>query len=140
MKIGNQLKKFSNGLVLHYLQGRTVEQAVQEGERAALPEDLLLFPRMMFSVTSAAGAVFLRAKTLDEVLDALVQEGAPRDEAKVPVSEALRFMRALKAQYGEDGPVPQTSVPWFAYEELTANLRIDSKRGRGRFPKQRPTA
>ena len=111
------LEKLSKGLVLHYLQGRTVEQAVQEGERAGLPEDLLLFPRMMFSVTSAAGAVCLGAKTLDEVLDQLAEEGAPREEAWVFVSMALDFMRALTAQYGEDGRVPQTTVPWFEYEE-----------------------
>lgn len=115
LKISSKLETMAKGLVLHYLQGRTVEQAVQEAERAGLPEDLLLFPGMMFNVTSAAGAVFCGGKTLDKVLNRLERQGAPREEARLLVSVALGFMRALAKQYGEEAPVPQTSSPWFEY-------------------------
>lgn len=71
---------------------------------------------MMFSVTSAAGAVHLGARTLDDVLDQLMEEGAPRNEVHVLVSLAVDLMRTLMTEYGEEEQVPETTVPWFDYE------------------------
>ncbi len=72
MNPGSPLEKMAKGLVLHYLQGATVEKAVNIGREAGVPDELLeSFPGMMFQATSAACAVNLGEKTLAEVVDML---------------------------------------------------------------------
>jgi len=112
---GRPLEKMAKGLVHHYLRGGTIEQAVQSAEQAGLPQDLLVFPGMMFSATSAACAVSLGAKTIAETVEALRQEGAPEDDARVLVTLALNYIRTLAAAGDENQPIPPMSAPWFEF-------------------------
>jgi len=112
---GRPLEKMAKGLVHHYLRGGTVEQAVQSAEQAGLPQDLLVFPGLMFSATSAACAVSLGAKTMADTVEALRQEGAPEDDARVLVTLALNYIRTLAAAGDENQPIPPMSAPWFEF-------------------------
>src|SRR6266571_1183363 len=109
------LEKMAQGLVHHYLRGGTIEQAVHLAEQAGLPQDLLAFPGMVFSATSAACAVWLGAKTVAETVEALRQDGAPEDDARVLVTLALNYIRTLAAAGDEKQPIPPMSTPWFEF-------------------------
>lgn len=118
MNPGSPLEKMAKGLVVHYLQGATVEQAVNTGREAGLPGELLeSFPGMMFQATSAACAVNLAEKTLAEVLDTLAEQGAPREEAEALVRFALNFIQSMAVNGGDERQVPSSKTPWFAYQE-----------------------
>lgn len=115
MSIGSIMQRMCKGLVLHYLQRRTVEDAVRAGREAGLPDELLAsLPGMMFEATSAACAVHLGAKTRADVLDTLVERGAPREDVGVLIDLALDFIAAIAAD-GDDRPMPASTEPWFAY-------------------------
>jgi hypothetical protein len=105
------------GLVLHFLHGGTIEEAVSSGREAGLPEEFLnSFPGMMFEATSAACAVSLNEKTVDQVLDTLVERGAPRKDVEILVRAALEFIRSMGADGGDAQPVPHSKKPWYAYQ------------------------
>ena len=112
---GRPLESMAKGLVHHYLRGGTIEQAVHSAQQAGLPEDLLVFPGMMFSATSAACAVKLGAKTLAQTIETLKQEGAPEDDARVLVTLALNYIKTLYATGDENQPIPPMSAPWFEF-------------------------
>ena len=117
MSLGG-LENMAKGLVLHYLHGGTIEEAVSTGREAGLPEEFLdSFPGMMFQATSAACAVSLNEKTVAEVLDTLVERGAPRKDAAIVVRAALKFIRSMAADGGDARPVPHSKRPWYAYKE-----------------------
>ena len=107
----------TQGLVQHFLQGATVEQAVQTGREAGLPEELLeSLPGMVFQATSAAGAVYLGEKTFTHVVGTLVERGAPTQDAEVLVKISLEYIQQMAVTSGHDQPVPKTTSPWFACE------------------------
>jgi hypothetical protein len=112
---GRPLEKMAKALVHHYLRGGTIEQAVRLAEQAGLPQDLLAFPGMMFSATSAACAVSLGAKTMAETLETLKHEGAPEDDARVLLTLALNYIRTLAAAGDENQPIPPMNAPWFEF-------------------------
>jgi hypothetical protein len=115
MRGGSTMEGMCKGLVLHYLQRRTVEDAVRVGREAGLPEELLRsLPGMMFEATSAASAVHLGERTRAEVLDALVERGAPKEDAGVLVDLALEFIRVIAVD-GDERPMPTSEEPWFVY-------------------------
>ncbi|MFM9887850.1 MAG: hypothetical protein ACKVQT_32895 [Burkholderiales bacterium] len=117
MNPDGNLEKMARGLVLHYLQGGTVEEAVITGREAGLPEELLeSFPGMMFQATSAACAVNFVEKTLAEVLDMLAKRGAPRGEAEILVKVALQFIQGMAASGGDQRPIPHSKTAWYAYD------------------------
>jgi hypothetical protein len=108
----------AKGLVLHYLQGGTIDQAVRVGREAGLPEELLeSLPGMVFQATSAACAVHMGEKTFAHVIAMLVETGAPQQDAEVLVNLALEHLRQMTVDGGDDRPVPKTTRPWFACEE-----------------------
>lgn len=118
MNPGSPLDKMAKGLVLHYLQGATVDEAVTTGREAGLPDELLeSFPGMMFQATSAACAVNFAEKTLAEVLDVLAERGAPSEDAEALVRFALNFIQNMAANGGDERPVPSSKTPWFAYQD-----------------------
>lgn len=66
----------------HFLQSRTVEEAVHVGRKAALPDELLdSFPWMMFQAMSTACVVHFGEKTLPEILEMLVERSTPKTDA-----------------------------------------------------------
>jgi hypothetical protein len=112
------LENMAKGLVLHYLHGGTIEEAVSTGREAGLPEEFLdSFPGMMFQATSAACAVNLNEKTVAEVLDTLTERGAPSKDAEILVRAALKFIQSMAADGGDARPVPRSTKAWYAYEE-----------------------
>ena len=117
MTIHGEVERLAKGLVLHFLQGKTVDEAVHLGREANMPRELLDFPSMTFQATSAAGAVHTGERTLSQVLDAMVERGAPREEAECLVKLALDVMIELEADGGPDRPVPASDGKWFEYEE-----------------------
>ena len=105
------------GLVTHLLQGRTIEQAIEEGREVGMPEELLdSLPGMVFEATSAAGAVHVGERTMAQVLDVMVERGAPREDAEELVRLVLDFIAALETEIGSDKPVPNSGRRWFEYE------------------------
>ena len=116
MEINDALRNMAKGLLLHYLQGRTVDAAIEEGEEAGLPSELLeCFPGVMFQVTIAAASVQSGQYTLSEGIGRLIREGARKKDAEKLVGLALDFMREIMADGGEERPVPDTGKPWFRY-------------------------
>ena len=112
---GRPLENMAKGLVHHYLRGGTVQQAVQLAEQAGLSQDLLVFPGMMFSATSAASAVWLGEKTVTQTVKALKRDGAPENDARVLVTLALNYIRTLAAAGDENQPIPPMRAPWFEF-------------------------
>jgi hypothetical protein len=116
VEINDALRNMAKGLLLHYLQGRTVDAAIEEGEEAGLPSELLeCFPGVMFQVTIAAASVQSGQYTLSDVIGRLIREGARKKDAEKLVGLALDFMREIMADGGEERPVPDTGKPWFRY-------------------------
>ena len=112
------------GLALHYLQRRSVQEAIEKGQQAGVPAELLdSLPGMMFDVTAAAGAVVIGERKFDDVVDQLwsrtlkhaVIDGFSRQDASTLVAITLAFMRELFADGGDDRPVPDSGEPWFEY-------------------------
>ena len=122
--MSDALDNILKGLVLHYLHQGTVQDAVKQGREAGVPAELLeSLPVMMFEVTSAAGAVFAGARTLDDVLDQM-SEGASaiKNEKEVArmniarlIQVALEFMKELADDRGPDSPLPEMTMPWYKY-------------------------
>ena len=122
--MSDALDNILKGLVLHYLHQGTVQDAVKQGREAGVPTELLeSLPAMMFEVTSAAGAVFAGARTLDDVLDQM-SEGASAIENEKEVARmniarliqvALEFMKKLAGDRGLDSPLPEMTMPWYKY-------------------------
>jgi len=119
----------AKGLVLHYLHGATVDQAVRVGREAGLPEELLeSLPGMVFQATSAACAVNLGEKTFPHVITMLVERGAPEEDAEVLVRFALDYIRQMAGDGGDDRLVPKTTRPWFACEVWDPTSRFTCRR------------
>jgi len=124
------LDNILKGLVLHYLHQGTVKDAVKQGRDAGVPAELFeTLPVMMFEVTSAAGAIFAGARTLDDVLDQM-SEGASTIEEKKEVARtniarliqvALEFMNELAGERGSDSPLPEMNRPWYKYGDKEEN-------------------
>ena len=52
VEINDVLRNMAKGLILHYLQGRTVDAAIAEGKEGGLPAALVdCLPGVMFQVT-----------------------------------------------------------------------------------------
>jgi hypothetical protein len=116
MEINDVLRNMAKGLVLHYLHRRTVDAAVAEGKEAGLPSVLVeCFPGVMFQVTIAAAAVHTGQHTFNDMIGRLIREGARKEDAESLTNLALDFMRELRADGGEDRPVPDTGRPWFHF-------------------------
>ncbi len=131
MEINDSLRNMARGLVLHYLQGRTVDAAIEKGKEAGLPSELLeYFPGVMFQVTIAASSVQSGQYTLSDMIGRLIREGARKEDAENLVGLALDFMREIMADGGEERPVPDTGRPWFHYgmEERPTGCRRRPKR------------
>lgn len=115
------LESMMKGLVLHFLHQKTVEEAIEEGREAGVPDELLeCLPGMMFEITSAACAVHTGERTLDDVADQMTEEALAsgteedfgRDDAVSMLQITLAFIEELYADGGEDRPLPVTA-PWF---------------------------
>lgn len=125
LKMSEMLNNIIKGLVLYYLHQGTVQSAVEQGQEAGLPTELLeSLPGMMLEITSAAGAVFDGARTFDDVVDEIVERvSATEDEqnaARMNIQKlmqmALDFIKKLAAEHGTDSPLPEMRVPWYKYE------------------------
>ncbi len=123
------LDNIIKGLVLHYLHKGTVQSAVEQGQEAGLPIELLeSLPGMMFEITSAAGEVFDGARTFDDVVDEIVKRvSASEDEQKVArmnveklMHLSLDFIKKLATERGTDSPLPEMRVPWYKYENVNS--------------------
>lgn len=110
------IENMARGLVVHFLQGKTIEQAIEEGRAVGMPAELLEgLPEMVFQATSAAGAVHLGERTKRQVLKAMTKRGAPREEAEYLVELALSVMDELTTEVRPDEPVPESGRKWFQY-------------------------
>jgi len=114
------------GLTLHFLHQGTVEQAIEQGREAGVPEELLQsLPGMMFEITSAACAVQIGQRTLTDVVDQITEQafatGNVADFGKEDVVKMLEmtlaFLMELYQDRGEHGPLPDLTGPWFRYEQ-----------------------
>ncbi len=119
------LDNIIKGLVLHYLHQGTVQSAVEQGQEAGLPIELLeSLPGMMFEITSAAGAVFDGVRTFDDVVDEIVKRVSAiedeRNAARMNVEKlmhlSLDFINKLATEQGSDSLLPEMRVPWYKYE------------------------
>ncbi len=72
-------------------------------------------PGIVFQATSAAAAVQLGQRQFDEVIDRLVGQGAPRQEADAMVQLVLEFLKQLSEHGGGDKPVPSIGKSWFNF-------------------------
>jgi hypothetical protein len=120
------LENFMKGLTLHFLHQRTVEQAIEQGRQVGIPEELLeSLPGMMFEITSAACAVQIGERTVNDVADQITEQarasGAAedfrRDDVVKMLEMTLVFINALYQDSGEHGALPDLTVPWFRYEQ-----------------------
>ena len=117
MTIPPQIENMAKGLVVHFLQGRTIEQAIEEGREVGMPGELLdSLPGMVFQATSAAGAIHVGERTMaHQVLKVMVKRGAAREDAEHLVKLVLGFIAELEAEIGPDKPVPNSGGRWFEY-------------------------
>jgi hypothetical protein len=118
------LDNIIKGLVLHFLHQGTVQDAVEQGRDAGVPQELLeTLPAMMFDVTSAAGAVFVGGRELQDVLDQMSDHpAATKTETQVArknierlLQMALGFMKELSGNQGADITLPEMDAPWYEY-------------------------
>ena len=126
------LDNILKGLVLHYLHQGTEQNAVEQGREAGLPRELLeSLPGIMFEITSAAGAVFGGARTIEDVVDEISKRvSATEDEQNVTrmnvaklMHLALDFMNKLATERGTDSPLPGMRVPWYKYENANGQQK-----------------
>ena len=116
MTLPPQIENMAKGLVVHFLQGKTIEQAIEEGREVGMLGEMLdSLPGMVFQATSAAGAVHVGERTMPQVLKLMVKKGAPIEEAEYLVKLALGVMGELEAEIGPDRPVPNSGRRWFEY-------------------------
>lgn len=117
------------GLVLHYLHKGTVQRAVEQGQEAGLPIELLeSLPGMMFEITSAAGAVFDGTQPFDGIVDEIVERASANEEeqnaARMNIEKlmhlALDLMNKLATEHGIGSPLPEMRVPWYKYEDASS--------------------
>ena len=114
------------GLTLHFLHQGTVEQAIEQGREAGVPEELLQsLPGMMLEITSAACAVQIGERTLADMADQITEqafasgtaEDFGRDDVVKMLETTLAFITELYKDRGEQRPLPDPTAPWFRYEE-----------------------
>ncbi len=126
MVLSQVLENFMKGLTLHFLHQGTVEQAIEQGRQAGVPEELLeSLPGMMFEITSAACAVQIGERTVNDVADQITEQalasGAAedfgRDDAVKMLEMTLAFIKEMYQDSGEHGPLPDLTVPWFRYQQ-----------------------
>jgi len=126
MELSQVLENFMKGLTLHFLHQGTVEQAIEQGRQVGVPEELLEYlPGMMFEITSAACAVQIGERTVNDVADQITEQalasGAAgdfgRDDAVKMLEMTLAFIKELYQDSGEHGRLPDLTVPWFRYEQ-----------------------
>lgn len=112
------------GLALHYLHQGTVQEAIDQGRAAGVPDDLLAcLPGMMFQVTSAAGAIFSGDCAFDEVVDELTRralasgnaEDFGRADAEALSRATIEFFREICGDEGGATPLPEMVGPWYEY-------------------------
>jgi len=120
------LENLMRGLTLHFLHQGTVEQAIEQGRRVGVPEELLeSLPGMMFEITSAACVIQTGDRTLDDVADQIAEqafasgtaEDFGRDDVVKMLEMTLAFIQELYHDSGEHGALPDLTVPWFRYEQ-----------------------
>ena len=120
------LENLMKGLTLHFLHQGTVEQAIEQGREAGVPEELLQsLPGMMFEITSAACVVQIGQRTLTDAVDQITQQafatGKTEDFGKEDVVKMLEmtlaFIMELYEDRGEHGSLPDLTGPWFGYEQ-----------------------
>jgi len=119
MIIPPPIENLARGLVLHFLQQKTIDQAIIEGREAGMPEELLdSLPGMVFQATAAAGAVHIGERTMYQVLKVMVKRGASKEDAECLVNFALGVIGELETEVGSDNPVPTSDRKWFEYDGL----------------------
>lgn len=133
------LENMMKGLVLHFLHQGTVDQAIEQGRGAGVPEELLgSLPGMMFEITSAACAVQTGERTLGDVADQITEralasgtaEDFGRDDALKMIEMTLAFIRELYHDVGKDGPLPTLTEPWFQYKMNAPRSGCSGRRNR----------
>lgn len=115
------------GLVIHFLNLGTVEQAVAEGREAGVPDSVLrTLPGMTFHLTSAAGAI-LSGRSHAEVF-AELWDRVPRSEdaeiSREELESSLRFVLEFLRSLGDpDAPIPALDGHWYDYGPTVAESR-----------------
>lgn len=124
MKISAGLNNMIKGLAPHYLQGRSIQEAIEQGKQAGAPAELLnSLPGMMFEVTAAASAIFAGERRFHEMVGEVTRrafksgntEEFSREDASTLITMTLAFIKELSANGGDQRPVPETNEPWFQY-------------------------
>jgi hypothetical protein len=119
------LENMMKGLVLHFLHQKTVVQAIEQGRKAGVHEELLeCLPGMMFEITSAACAVQTGERTLDDMVDQITEkalasgnaEDFGKDDVFKMLQMTLSFIRELYQDADGDKPLPALTEPWFHYQ------------------------
>lgn len=119
------IQNLMQGLVIHFLQQKTVEQAIEEGRQFDLPEELLAsLPGMMFELTSAACAVREGQDTFDNRVDMITRialssehdESFSRDTVVQMLEMTQAFIEDIFQKNDADQPLPPMTEPWFFYQ------------------------
>jgi len=109
------------GLILHYLNQSTVEQAIQQGREEGVPDELLeSLPGMMFEFTSAAGTIVAGERAFNDVVEELLKRSTDdnnnidfdRNDATTFLQFTVDFLESLG---NLDQPLPALKVPWYRY-------------------------
>ena len=125
MMVNNMLKNMMKGLTLHFLHQKSIEEAIKEGRKAGIPEELLeSLPGMMFNITSAACAVKIGKQTLSGAAKQITAKALASGNAQAFSSDdvlrmiqmTLAFSKDLSRDGGEDRPLPALNEPWFLYQ------------------------
>lgn len=113
------IEGMAKGLVIYFLQGKMIEQAIEEGREFGLPAEVLEgLPEMVFQATAAAAAVQLGERTKRQVLKVMMKRGALKEEAEYLVELALSVIDELTTVVRPDEPVPNLDRKWFEYSNI----------------------
>ena len=108
------------GLILHYLNQSTVEQAIQQGREEGVPDELLeSLPGMVFEFTSAAGAIVAGERAFEDVAEDLLKRATDDNNVDFDRNDATTFLQFtvdfLDSLGNLDQPLPALTVPWYRY-------------------------
>ncbi|MCM8532781.1 MAG: hypothetical protein NE330_16555 [Lentisphaeraceae bacterium] len=105
MELSNHFEEFTRGLVMHFVEGGTVEEARKAITSTGQPREIAeVFPGMIYDATQMASKVLSGETTVDEAVDFWAKNSsADKDEARGLIMVAIETIQHLeKEQAGTD--------------------------------------
>jgi len=112
MELSPTLTKYAKGLVEHFAQGGTLEQAQEAGKHMGLPRELTsVFPGMMVDACQFAVAVDDGEMTMAQAVAKWVEHGSTEKDARGLIQLALDTINEVS----QDWPIPTRKRPWWKF-------------------------